>query len=91
MEPPKLPSVFKYHRNRSFNFIPRYYNEREERLEGLKKKYGEQGEVANNSLFKEDLKARWSSERAKGAKSSNQRLMVIIMILTVLAYLIITY
>jgi len=37
-----MPSFFKLNRNKKYNYLPRYYDEKKERLENLKKKY--QGE-----------------------------------------------
>ena len=36
-----MPSFFKLRKNKSFSYTPRYYDERKERLENLKKQYGE--------------------------------------------------
>ena len=37
MQAPKLPSIFKYKKNKRFRFSARYYDERKERIEQIKK------------------------------------------------------
>lgn len=91
MEAPKLPSVFKHSGPRSFNFKPRYYDERKERIEELKKKY----EGREVPVYSESLRARindnWRAERTKSERSSNMRLVAIIGILFLIAYLILMF
>ncbi len=36
-----MPSFFKPQKNKKFSYQPRYYDERKERLENLKKQYGD--------------------------------------------------
>lgn len=91
MEAPKLPSFFKQNQHRRFEYAPRYYNERRERIEEIRRKY-------DNTKVKEkfsgqDLKIRLSSEwrNAPGKKASrgtSLRLVVIMAALFLLSYLI---
>jgi len=37
-----MPSFFKLNKNKSFSYTPRYYDERKERLENLKKQYADE-------------------------------------------------
>jgi len=37
-----MSSFFKLNKNKKFNYTPRYYDERKERLENLKKQYSEE-------------------------------------------------
>lgn len=91
MEAPKLPSVFKAHRAKQFEFKPRYYDERKERLEELKKKYDGK-EVRRTTLsFREKVDGKWRHERSRSVSKSNLRLLLIIAILTFITYKIIMY
>ncbi len=89
MEAPKLPSIFKHHGPRAFEFKPRYYNERKERIEELKKKYDGDEAAVTTDGFREKVHAKWRTERNKSVRSSNMRLVVIIAALFLLTYLII--
>ena len=90
MEAPKLPSIFKQNQARGFNFKPLYYDERKERLEKLKKKYeNAESSTLTHEEFRERIASKWGSERKKATGASNIRLLLIIVVLTFLAYLII--
>lgn len=88
MEAPKLPSIFKHHGPRAFQLKPRYYDERKERIEELKKKYEGKHVPVSTDGFREKINDKWRADRSKGARSSNMRLIVIIAILFLLTYLI---
>jgi len=91
MEAPRLPSVFKAHRAKQFSFKPRYYDERKERLEELKKKYANKEVRRNTISFSEKIEGKWRHERNRSVSKSNFRLLVIIAILTFITYKIITF
>lgn len=91
MEAPKLPSFFKQNTHRGFEFKPRYYDERKERLEELKKKYEGNRVPVSSDKFREKINAKWRAERSRGRNASNLRLVVITGILFLLTYLIIMY
>ena len=78
MQVPKLPSFFKTPRIKSFNFKPRYYDERKEALKQLKK----QGKRTKGKFFKRKTKAR-NLNRSK-------RLVIILIALFLLFYLLLT-
>lgn len=75
MQSPRLPSVFKSPKVRSFNFPLRYYDERKERIENLKK--GKKTKIK----FKSNGYSRTNHERSK-------RLLLVIIALVLVTYLI---
>lgn len=94
MEAPKLPSLFKQNRSKTFDFKPRYYDERKERLESLRRKYsGEQNgeDHYKKAQLRDRMTSEWRSAKPVKQGSSNVMLLVIIGILTLLAYLIFYY
>jgi hypothetical protein len=85
-------NAFKPRAHYVFDYKPRYYDERKERLEKIKKKYKNKEEtsedIPNITLSKDNLKSEW--HRHKKISSSggvNRRLAIIIAILVgILAY-----
>tara|TARA_B100000287_G_C20342583_1_gene666429 strand:- start:137 stop:367 length:231 start_codon:yes stop_codon:yes gene_type:complete len=71
MKTPKLPSFFKAPTSKSFSFKPRYYDERKERHENIKKNI-------NISFKKKQTK--------KKEKGRSTRIILLIIILSLLAY-----
>ncbi|MEN8137447.1 MAG: hypothetical protein ABFR62_03365 [Bacteroidota bacterium] len=79
----KLPSFIKLNSYKRFDFQPRYYDERKERLERIKAKYkGENSPEATKERIRGSFKK--SSKRKTG--SSNIRLLLIIAGLLFLAW-----
>lgn len=91
MEAPKLPSIFKSHRAKQFEFKPRYYDARKERIEELKKKYADKEIRRSTISFREKVEGKWRHERSRSVSKSNLRLLLIIAILTFITYKIIMY
>jgi len=81
MEAPRLPSLFKNRRAKSFEFQPRYYSERKERLENLQKQYAEE---QSNTLFRPDFRA--DSRFSRGAQRRGQIRLLIAVALALLIY-----
>lgn len=85
--------AFKPRAHYVFNYKPRYYDERKERLELLKKKYknneGNLSDIPKISLSKDQLKSNWQRHKKSSSnRAVNIRLAVIITILVgILAYL----
>ena len=85
--------LFKPRSHYVFDYKPRYYNERKERLQNLEEKYhGNKDESEESSkirLTKNNLKNDWvRNKRNATDKSSNLRLAIIIAILVgIVAYL----
>lgn len=73
MQAPRIPSFFKTIENKSFSFEPRYYDEKKERREKLKK-----GEKTNLKLNK--------SNRKNNSKGRSTKIIFLIIILSLLAY-----
>jgi len=78
-------NAFKSRANYVFDYKPRYYDARKERLEKLKKKYQDGGEKESEfkiSLTKDNLKANWNrNKHLAHDKKANIRLALIIAIL----------
>ncbi|WP_343485842.1 hypothetical protein [Allomuricauda sp. d1] len=87
-------SVFKQIKNNTFNYTPRYYDERKERLENLRKKYQN---LPDNTSFAErrqriNFREEWNHRKAfKPAGNNAGRFFVILAILCLIAYLAIKY
>ena len=58
MQAPKFPSIFKYKKNRRFKFSTRYYDERKERIEQIKK--GQNPKINPDNIQSSSLKKRRS-------------------------------
>jgi hypothetical protein len=95
MPAPKLPSFFKQHQAKPFQFTPRYYDERKERIEELRKQYsGERsapkpGEKRIKFKRNELSTNQWSSSRNKQVQSSNRTLLLIVVALFLATYYLI--
>lgn len=82
-----LGSAFKPRAHYVFNYKPRYYSERKERLENLKGKYADttnesSGDTYKGSLIRNNLKNDWAkSKKGPNDSGTNKRLAIIIAIL----------
>ena len=91
MEAPRLPSFFKQNQHKRFEYSPRFYDERKERLEEIRKKYSESGEAKKFSSegFRMRMSSEWrSGSSRKSSRGTNMRLILIVMALILLSYLI---
>ena len=81
--------AFKSRKHYVFDYKPRYYNERKERLENLKLKYSDKGSEVDTTRIKftaNNLKNEWvKNKRLASNRSSTIRLAIIITILVGLA------
>ena len=82
--------LFKPRSHYVFDYKPRYYNERKERLRNLEDKYHSDKDLSDESrkirLTKNNLKTYWvKNKRSATDKASNLRLALIIAILVGLA------
>ena len=89
-----LGTPFKQRAHYVFNYKPRYFNERKERLDNLKEKYANKSDDDRNdaykiTLLKNNLKNDWAKTKKGPADGgTNKRLAIIIAILVgVCAYL----
>lgn len=88
-----IPSLLKTQSNKRFNFKPRYYDEVKERVEYRKKqilaeeKYQKRLENDHELALRERMQAKWErNTRANANKKANRRILVIIAILSLIAY-----
>ena len=88
----RLPTLFKQHKNKTFGFKPRYYDERKERLEQLYEKHhgakeatSIKGSFKKRASFRDDWK---SVSKTIEQKQSQKRLLVILALLIVITILI---
>lgn len=91
----RLPTIFKQHKNKSFDYYPRYYDERKERLEKLyEKHHGTKDMTDEERVLKrrESFRDSWYKNRQAQVKSNaNKRLGIILVALFGLAFFIIKY
>jgi len=86
-------NVFKGRSHYVYNYKPRYYDERKERLDRLKEKYKNKdissSDTPKMSFAKNDLKSNWQRhKKVSSTRSVNLRLAIIITILVgILAYI----
>lgn len=80
-----LGSPFKQRSHYVFNYKPRYYNERKERLDKLENKYATETQTEDSfsiTLTKNNLKNDWAKAKNSGSDASaSKRLAIIIAIL----------
>jgi len=79
----RLPTLFKQPKNKSYNYTPRYYDERKERIANLiKQKEAKTNEEYFNGYRKKSYRDDWKSVRDKKVdKDGRLRLYVIIILL----------
>ncbi len=92
MNAPKLPTIFKQPKAKTFEFQPRFYNERKERIEKLKQKYSNTEDTKPHDCMslRNEMSSEWSNMHRTGVKTSTNRLLGMIIVLVLLTYLIIT-
>jgi hypothetical protein len=91
MEAPKLPSFFKQNQHKRFDYSPRFYDERKERVEEMRKKY--KGIGSSDRYSGENFRLRMNSEwrnvgSRKKSGGANMRLVIIVLVLLLISYLI---
>jgi len=86
-------TFFKLNKNKKYNYTPRYYDERKERLDNLKKKHGlieddNEGKRFNRTNFRNE----WSqNSKIQSNKNSRIRFLVILAFLLLAAYVALSY
>lgn len=88
-----LFSFFRQHKNKRYNYTPRYYDERKERLENLKKKHGliedNSGEKSyRRRSFRDDWK---QNSKIQSNRNSRIRLLIILILLLLFTYVTLDY
>ena len=87
MSAPRLPSFIRLNKHRRFSITPRYYDERKERIEKIKKKY--QGEEESSAELRDRLKESWGNrKRTTSSQYPFGRLVLIMVFLFLIAYLL---
>lgn len=88
----------KVNKHKQFDYTPRYYDERKERLNKLVKKHEKSSEMAmTKAEHRERLKQRiadnWENNAVDGsaARAANLRLIIILVVLLAAAYFILDY
>ena len=91
----KLRFLNKTIAHQRFNYNPRHYDERKERLAAKKKQYEELenstvSDERRKEIFRENIKGEWDriQYRKNEQKSSNYRILILITIILVLGYFI---
>ncbi len=87
----RFPSLFKTKHPRGFNFQPRYYDERKERLEKLRRAAEKEVELeqSERTLKKGELQSAWRKNQVNyHQKRSNTRIFLIAGVLAVIFYLL---
>ncbi len=80
------PSFFKPQKNRKFSYTPRYYDERKERLEKLKKQYNDDSKANIEARIRGKI-SRKSARKSPGLfANANLRTFIIIGILIIIVY-----
>jgi hypothetical protein len=79
--------------NKRFDFMPRYYDERKERLELKRKQFQENENLTENervTAMREQLKENWShgKVRQQANYQANFRILILIGVIVVLGYFI---
>lgn len=91
----------KVNRHKRYDYTPRYYDERKERLDALVKKYQEEENDDNVDTSSAEYRARikqrieqdWNmnSAQASSARAANVRLIIILCALLLITYFILDY
>ncbi|WP_400078070.1 hypothetical protein [Winogradskyella sp. R77965] len=86
-------TFFKQNKNKRYNYTPRYYDERKERMDNLKKKHGlieddNKGKRFNRTNFRDEWK---QNSKIQSNKNSRIRFLVILAFLLTAAYVALSY
>ncbi|MEB8329593.1 hypothetical protein OO009_09505 [Flavobacteriaceae bacterium KMM 6897] len=89
----RLPSLFKLSRNKSYNYSPRYYNERKERLEKLRKsKEAKPDQEYFSGYRKKSFREDWRTVKSvQSDRNRRLRFIVILIFLLIFAYAAVKY
>ncbi len=82
-------TFFKIPRNKKYNYRPVYYDKKKEEREKREKAVSEDDPDAYTDAFRDRLELRWKrNSLARSRKASNQRLIIILVVMFLLLYLI---
>ncbi len=79
-------AFFKLHKNKQFTYTPRYYDERKERLENLKKQYGDDSVESIEMRMRGKIRRRQTSKIPGLFSNATLRTFIILGILILLVY-----
>lgn len=88
MKAPKLPSFIRTSANKQFQMQTRYYSERKERIQEAREQAENQ---TNKGIEKGHFSSAWKKKSPSTDTSSTLRVLVIIAMLTAIAYWIIKF
>jgi len=87
-----LKSLFRQEKNRTYDYQPRYWDERKERLENLERKYhGDEVKKERYTMDRRALRAAWNMDKKKSERSFNTRFLKIAIVLFAITYIILRY
>ena len=86
----------KVNKHKSFEYTPRFYNERRERIEKMKKAYSEdedQDGMFRRERLRENMHSSWGlgETHSRQSKAANVRLIIILAALLLATYFILDY
>lgn len=89
----KIRFFSKINSNRRFDYAPRYYDERKDRLDSMARKYESSEEMDDeqrHSMLRQSISDTWGrgENRTKHKVSSNGRFVIILIILIAILYFI---
>ncbi len=86
-------TFFKQRKNKQYNYTPRYYDERKERLDNLKKKHGLIEDDSEGKRFhRTNFRDEWSqNSKIRSNNNSRIRFLVILAFLLIAAYVALSY
>ena len=84
---------FKQRKNKSYNYTPRYYDERKERLDNLKRKHGLIEDDSDGKRYtKTNFRDEWKqNSKIQSNNNSRIRFLVILAFLLIAAYVALAY
>ena len=94
MQAPKIPSFFKAKKPNQFEYQPRYYSERKEKMDERYKRIqreldaekGKTSDTENREEFKSNLRHSWEAGRRTRTKKLNIRIVFYVLFLLAVAY-----
>jgi len=89
----RLPTLFKQNKNKSFNYTYRFYDERKERLDNLKRKHGLiEDDSPSKGYRRQSFRDDWKqTTKAVTDRNSRVRLFVILAFLFLTAFVALNY
>ncbi|PKR80331.1 hypothetical protein CW751_10795 [Brumimicrobium salinarum] len=86
----------KVNRNKKFDYTPRYYDARKERIKMMQKAYSEEAQLSltdQQARLKDKMQSAWHTEKSfsQQSRAANIRLIIILVALLLGAYFILDY